>query len=75
MKKTINVAFVGNPNCGKTTLFNARITGLPNSSSCIVRKRFRSMAEASTILTITSISSSMMHFLVTFSSIEYEVRL
>ncbi len=23
MKKTINVAFVGNPNCGKTTLFNA----------------------------------------------------
>ena len=23
MKQTINVAFVGNPNCGKTTLFNA----------------------------------------------------
>lgn len=23
MEKTINVAFVGNPNCGKTTLFNA----------------------------------------------------
>ena len=23
MKNTINVAFVGNPNCGKTTLFNA----------------------------------------------------
>ena len=23
MKKSINVAFVGNPNCGKTTLFNA----------------------------------------------------
>ena len=23
MSKTINVGFVGNPNCGKTTLFNA----------------------------------------------------
>ena len=26
MSKVINVGFVGNPNCGKTTLFNA-ITG------------------------------------------------
>ena len=23
MKDVINVAFIGNPNCGKTTLFNA----------------------------------------------------
>lgn len=23
MSKTINVGFIGNPNCGKTTLFNA----------------------------------------------------
>lgn len=23
MSDTINVAFIGNPNCGKTTLFNA----------------------------------------------------
>ena len=23
MSKTVNVAFIGNPNCGKTTLFNA----------------------------------------------------
>ena len=23
MRKTINVGFIGNPNCGKTTLFNA----------------------------------------------------
>ena len=23
MKKTVNVGFIGNPNCGKTTLFNA----------------------------------------------------
>ena len=23
MKRTVNVGFIGNPNCGKTTLFNA----------------------------------------------------
>ena len=23
MSRTVNVAFIGNPNCGKTTLFNA----------------------------------------------------
>lgn len=23
MKDTVNIGFIGNPNCGKTTLFNA----------------------------------------------------
>ena len=23
MKETVNIGFIGNPNCGKTTLFNA----------------------------------------------------
>ena len=34
MKDVVNVAFIGNPNCGKTTLFNAyKTSGVKTLSS------------------------------------------
>ena len=38
-KKSINVGFIGNPNCGKTTLFNAFTGGKPEGGQLARRNR------------------------------------